>query len=220
MAHYTTTQEGYTYDASSNTTVVYAGTKVADPIQIYWRAEDLTLFDYLYAAALASRLNINFATPSAGVLDATTTTVTRSAPTAILPASTPKIDGPTSTSTSASSPSSPDLSTAATAGVGVGAAIGGLILLAGSFLLFRRHRRRKSPSEPDQFEPTIASDPADGTDAPEPVVMEDEKHQVEPSELETREKIIELSSPVPEVAELDGAGAWRDRREWRERVEM
>jgi hypothetical protein len=61
----------------------------------------------------------------------------------------------------------------------------------------------KAASKAERSRHAEATDLADGADAPEPVMIREEKYEVRPSELEAQEKIIELSSPAPEVAELD-----------------
>lgn len=77
------------------------------------------------------------------------------------------------------------------------------------FLLYRRYRRNKTTKATHQDE---RADASEGADAPESVAVQEERNQVEASELEAQEKLNELPSPVPEVAELDGRSARNDRR--------
>ena len=118
-------------DQPDKTTVLSFGTMTADSVVIYWQSTDLSLFEPKYASALANRLGLSFsptAEPTAGVASA------KPSATSGLPAS---------TGMSEPSNGSSSLSTGAKAGVGIGAALGALIVAAGIFFFYRRNRRRR-----------------------------------------------------------------------------
>ncbi|KAI4945895.1 hypothetical protein J4E91_007809 [Alternaria rosae] len=93
---------------------------------VYWQETDLLHFDPEYAATLAARLDIDF-TPTATFETASPSDRTTS----------PADDGGERSSKS-------DLSIAAKAGIGVGIAVAGIIMVVAGLVLYRRHFRKKA----------------------------------------------------------------------------
>ncbi|KAF2133981.1 hypothetical protein P153DRAFT_353197 [Dothidotthia symphoricarpi CBS 119687] len=123
----------YNYELTTNTTILTTGRMSADAVVVYWQASDLPKFEPEYASALATHLGLTFtATTSAGTVHVETAT----------PASTSGL--PRSTSDPQPNEDPHGLSTGAKAGIGIGAACGALVLLAGIFFLYRRRKRTHS----------------------------------------------------------------------------
>jgi len=133
ISSYTTTisgsavvQSSWNFDATLNSTTVAYPSLFVDPVEVMWKASDLSIFEPSYASALATRLSISF-----------TATATASSSTGPSPRPTIGFPGPTSPA----SPS-PNLSAGAKAGIGVGAAVGALAIAAFVFFLLRWRKRR------------------------------------------------------------------------------
>jgi hypothetical protein len=132
----TTVTSGYI--PGINTTIVSYGTRIAEPVVLWWQAKDLSLFEPSYAAALASRLKINFIASGA-----TPTPASTQPPLDASPASSSRLPGQTSLLISQQSPSS-GLTAGAKAGISIGAIRGALILITAPLFLYRRHLQKKT----------------------------------------------------------------------------
>jgi hypothetical protein len=154
------------WDVSRNNNIVTWGVKAADPVEIYWRATDLSLFKDSYASALATRLKLPFAP--------TAITTTPPAPTAS-PCSSAAVPGPTSSS----SPS--PLSPWAKAGIGLSAAFGTAVIALAILLLYKWRKCKTSDIEvPPQMDERPATQAPDNekTDRAE-------RHEWRTSELDS-----------------------------------
>ncbi|KAF1829397.1 hypothetical protein BDW02DRAFT_167909 [Decorospora gaudefroyi] len=120
---------------TGNMTVLTSATITGEPIVIYWQVSDLSKFDPDYASLLARRLDIEI-TPTAAASLASETA---------RPSSSPFVPSPTSISPS--DPASQRLTTGAKAGIGVGAAVGAVLLSIAAFLLYKRHMRSASETK-------------------------------------------------------------------------
>lgn len=101
------------------------------PMIVYWQETDLLQFDPEYAATLAARLDIDFTST------ATFETAPPSGRSQFTSATSPADDG-------GERSSEPDLSIAAKAGIGVGIAIAGIVMVVAGLVLYRRHSRKKA----------------------------------------------------------------------------
>jgi LPXTG-motif cell wall-anchored protein len=108
------------------------------PMLNYWQESDLSAFDPDYAATLAERFNIDFTpTATADVTGETASAPDRSElPSATSPAGSSSID--------AAADSESGLNTGSKAGIGVGAAIGAILLCVAGFLLYKRRTQKKA----------------------------------------------------------------------------
>ena len=118
------------YDAKVNSTTINYASLLVDPVGVFWKASDLPIFEPSYASAIAKRFNISF-----------TATSTQSGP---VPTSQTALPGPTTGIPGPTSPASPSpsLGTGAKAGIGVGAALGALVIAAFVLFLLRWRKRR------------------------------------------------------------------------------
>jgi len=107
------------------------GVQLMTPMIVYWQETDLSLFDPGYAATLAARLDIDF-TPTA-----TSETAPSSDRSQFTSSTSPADDG-------GERSSKPDLSIAAKAGIGVGIAIAGIIMVVAGLVLYRRYVRKNA----------------------------------------------------------------------------
>jgi hypothetical protein len=115
-------------DVPANDTIISDGRKIIDAVQIYWKAGELSLFDPVYASALASRLHIDF-TATASIISLHTQSAS--------PGSAPGVAKPTSLAP----PSS--IGRGAIAGLSVAASFGGLILAIATMVFLRWWKRIK-----------------------------------------------------------------------------
>jgi hypothetical protein len=118
----------------------------------------------------------------------TTTTTSSTSSTTTSPSTTTAAFQASATQTE-SSTTSEGLSTGAKAGIGIGAAIGGLLLLSLGFFLFRKLKSKPSPQDlaadltPDEFPPTYGSDAAVGGEKSlqhlqQPLLLSDDSRHV------------------------------------------
>jgi hypothetical protein len=174
-------------ETAVNTTVISSGTKYVDAVLIYWRPSELSLFDPTYASQLASRLHIKYDT-------------------AVVPTTLPSqiaTPGATSSLPRSTSPPSPSaLRRGAITGIGLGASLGLITLAAASFLLYKWRKRRTAHKDQEEQ--------AGDDIVPGMAELQDPRQQA--SELEVKEKVGKLSSPV---AELDGEATCKGREEVR-----
>lgn len=190
------TTSSWNYDTTRNTTIAKFGTKVADYVRIFWQSSDLSLFEPSYAAALASRLKIDTAQLGASGTVSTTHTPGQ---TLANPSPGPISSIPAPTSAPAM-PSS--LRPATTAGISVGAISGAAILIALILFVYKWRQNRKQAR--------VTCTDQEATTAPDLAELQgDEEKGKRAGELETREGICDLPSPVPES---DTASTWKDRR--------
>jgi hypothetical protein len=131
----TTVTSGYI--PGINATVVCVGTRIVEPISIWWQAKDLSLFEPLLAAALASRLKIDFT--ESGVMP---TPASTQPPLDAPPASSSRLPGQTSLP-NLQQVSSFGLNTKTKAGISVSAIVGALIFIIVPLFLYRRHIRKR-----------------------------------------------------------------------------
>jgi hypothetical protein len=115
---------GYSTWTVSNITTITSALAVADPIIVAWQLKDLSSFPAFYATSIANKIGV-------------------SAPTV---QDTPTL--PRETGASAGSPTAPQtLSTPAKVGIGIGSAVGALLIIA-TIILFWLKSRRKVPHTP------------------------------------------------------------------------
>jgi hypothetical protein len=100
---------------------------------VYWQESDLSNFDAKYAATLADKFDIDF-TPTA--------TADVTAETATLPDRS-QFASATSDSGEGAETSGSQLGSGAKAGIGIGVAIGAILLGITGFLLYKRRLRKK-----------------------------------------------------------------------------
>jgi hypothetical protein len=135
---YKQTSRGGGGDLPENTTVINSGTIYMNPMMAFWQESDLSNFDHDYASTLASKFDIDF-TPSATVGP---TSETASPPhRSQFASATSSVD---TNSEDAVDSSHSGLTTAAKAGVGVGAAIGTTLLCVAGFLMYKRRAQKKA----------------------------------------------------------------------------
>jgi hypothetical protein len=174
-------------DTSTDSVYIWSGFKFMDAVQIHWRSSELSLFDRAYASQLASRLHIKY--------DTAITTTTLPSQTAS-PGSTPTLPK----STSSPSPSALDRGTIT--GISVGASFGLITLAIAAFHLYKWRKRKTSHNDQEEQ--------GGGDTVPGIAELQDPRQQA--SELEVKEKVGELSSPV---AELDAENKCKGREELR-----
>jgi hypothetical protein len=120
--------DGYSTTTFSNRTTVTTGLIAADPFVVGWQNQDLSVFPTDYVSSLAKRYSLSWSPLT-------------SAP--ATPASSSSLPPQTNTPPKG-------LDTGAKAGIGVGVAIGGLLLaIAIIALLLRRRRKVKPTTTPD-----------------------------------------------------------------------
>jgi hypothetical protein len=118
-----------TFTVSSITTISSA-LAVADPLIVAWQLEDLAVFPTAYAASLANKIGVS-PTPRVQTVP----------------------DLPRETG---AAPASHELSTAAKAGIGVGSAVGAIIIaIAIVFLWWRARRKRAVPTQENTHVPEM-----------------------------------------------------------------
>jgi hypothetical protein len=127
----------YTTSTVSSITTITSALAVADPIRVAWQLFELETFPTSYAASLANKIGASF-TPTARVQN------------------TPDLPPETGVPPA---PRAHELSTAAKAGIGVGSAVGAIIVVLAILFLWLKSRRKRAVS------------PQEGTVVPE---MEDQ----------------------------------------------
>lgn len=118
-----------------NTTVVSNVDARVRAIPVYFQISDLSAFPSSYASSLASRLGVSIPTSAAST-------------TAASPASSPSLPTPTA-SPHVSHTTAPELSTRTKAGIGVGSAIGALVICAIITVIIWRRRKSKRQAVSD-----------------------------------------------------------------------
>jgi H+/gluconate symporter-like permease len=111
------------------------------PIIVFLQETDLSAFDPEYASELLQIMEIDFMLTPTGSVTAATASPT-SGVTATTPASTSS-PGPTNT------PTTSGLSTGAKADIGIGAAVGVMLVCIASFLLYKKMFQRKAKLDRD-----------------------------------------------------------------------